>query len=57
MKLSVNEAKLTGLWTRNWATFQQVFILKFAFGSEKFPGLFRETSHRLLGALSCSKTD
>ena len=57
MKLSVNEAKLTGLWTRNWATFQQVFILKFAFGSEKFPGLFRETSHRLLGAPSCSKTD
>ena len=30
-KVSVNEAKLTGLWTRNCATTQQVLI------SEKFP--------------------
>ena len=32
MKLSVNEEKLTGLWARNCATVQQVWILKFAFG-------------------------
>ena len=31
MKLSVNEAKLTGLWARNCATIQLVWILKFAF--------------------------
>ena len=41
MKLSVNEAKLTGLWARNRATIQLVLILKFAFGPEKFPGLSR----------------
>ena len=42
MKLSVNnEAKLTGLWARNSATVQKVWILKFAFGTEKFPGLSR----------------
>ena len=35
MKLSVNEAKLTGLWTRNHATIQLVGILKFAFRPEK----------------------
>ena len=41
MKLSVNEAKLTGLWARNCAAIQQVLNLKFAFGPEKFPGLSR----------------
>ena len=41
MKLSVNEAKLTGLWARNWATIQQVLILKFALGPEKLLGLSR----------------
>jgi len=41
MKVSVNEAKLTGLWARNCATFQQVLMLKFALGPEKFPGLSR----------------
>ena len=41
MKLSVNEAILIGLWARNCATIQQVLILKFAFGPEKFPGLSR----------------
>ena len=41
MKLSVNEAKLTGLYARNCATIQQVLILKFAFGTEKLPGLSR----------------
>ena len=30
MKLSVDEAKLTGVWTRNCAAVQQVVILKFA---------------------------
>ena len=41
MKLSENEAILTGLWARNWATIQQVLILKFAFGPEKLRGLSR----------------
>ena len=42
MKLSVNEAKLTGLCARNCATIQQVLILKFAFGPEKSYRAFRE---------------
>ena len=41
MKLSVDEAKLTGLWARTVLTIQLVWILKFAFGPEKFPGLSR----------------
>ena len=41
MKLSENEAILTGLWASNCATIQQVLILKFAFTPEKFPGLSR----------------
>ena len=41
MKLSVNEAKLTGLWAWDCATVQQVLILKFAFEPEKFPRLSR----------------
>ena len=41
MKLSVNEAKLTGLCARNRVTVQQVFISKFAFRSEKLSGLSR----------------
>ena len=39
MKLSVNEAKLTGLCARDPATIQQVLILKFAFRPEKSLGL------------------
>ena len=42
MKLSVNEAILIGLWARNCSTIQQGLILKFAFGPEKFPGLFEK---------------
>ena len=41
MNLSVNEAKLTGLWARNYLTIQQVLIPKYAFGPEKLPGLSR----------------
>ena len=41
MKLSVNEAILMGSWARNCGTIQEVLLLKFAFGSEKFPGLLR----------------
>ena len=41
MKLSVNEAKLTGLWARNCASLQQILTLKFALGPEKFPSLAR----------------
>ena len=44
MKLSVIEEKLAGSWARNCATTQQVWILKFAFGIEKFKFRgFRET--------------
>ena len=39
MRLYVNEAKLTSLWARNCATIQRVWILKFAFGAERLPGL------------------
>ena len=42
MKLPVNEAKLTSLWARNFATIQQVLILKFPFRSERY-WAFRET--------------
>ena len=41
MKLSVNKARLTGLWAGNRATIQQVLISKFAFGPEKLPTLSR----------------
>ena len=41
MKLSVNEAKLTGLWARNFTTIQLLLISKFAFRPEKLPGLSR----------------
>ena len=41
MKLSANEAKLTGLCSRNFSTIQQVFISKFAFGTERLQGLSR----------------
>ena len=41
MKLSANEAKLTALCTRNFSTIQKVLILKFAFGTERLPGLSR----------------
>ena len=41
MKLSENEAILTGLWASNCATIHQVLILKFAFRPEKFPGVSR----------------
>ena len=41
MKLSVNEAKVTDLWTRNCATIQLDLISKFAFGPEKLPGRLR----------------
>ena len=58
MKLSVNEAKLTGLWARNCATTTKVLILKFTFGPQKFPGFSKnrslepsELSKRFLGLL------
>ena len=41
MKVSVNEAKLTGLWARNCATIYLVLNSKFAFGLEKLPVLSR----------------
>ena len=54
-KLPVNKAKLTGLWARNCATIQQVLLLKFDFGPEKFPGLSRN-GHQTRGEYnSCFK--
>jgi len=50
MKLSVNEAKLSGLWARNCATFRQVLSLKFAFGLEKLTGPFEK---RAPGQIEC----
>ena len=44
IKVSVNKAKLTGLWARNCATIQPVLVLKFAFTPEKYPGLLRNES-------------
>ena len=41
MKPLLNDAKSTGLWARNCATIEQFFILKFAPGPEKFPGVSR----------------
>ena len=41
MELSVNKAKLTGSCAGNSANIQQVLILKFVLGPEKFPGLSR----------------
>ena len=60
MKLSVNEAKLTNLWARNCATIQQVWILKFAFGPEKFPGLSKngpQTLHELTAKFKMATTE
>ena len=51
MKLSVNKTQLTGLWAWNCATIQQVWILKFALGPEKFPGLPRNGPQEL--TVSC----
>ena len=45
MKLSVNEAKLTGLWASNCATIQQVVILTFAFESFCFCLVFWEAMY------------
>ena len=41
MKVSVNDAKLTGFWAWNCATIQQVVILIFAFEPKKFLGLLK----------------
>ena len=38
---SLTNIHSTGLWARNCATIQQVLILTFAFGPEKFQGLSR----------------
>ena len=51
MKLSLDEANLTGLLTRNCATIQQVLILKFAFGPEKFLGLSKRKHEHILPIL------
>ena len=44
MNLSADEAKLAGLCAGNCATTQLVWILKFAFGPKKLPGLSRNGS-------------
>ena len=42
MTVSASEAKLACLWATNGATIQQVWILKFTSGPEKFPCLSRD---------------
>ena len=42
MTVSASEAKLACLWATNGATIQQVWILKFTPGPEKFPCLSRD---------------
>ena len=42
IQLSVNEAKLTGLWARNCTTIQQVLILKFILRARKASGSFEK---------------
>ena len=42
MKLSVNKAKLSGLWTRNCADIPQVWNLKFAFRPKKVSWHFKK---------------
>lgn len=42
IKLSIKEAKSTGLLARNSASIQEDFILKFTFGPKKLPGLSRK---------------
>ena len=44
---AVNEAKLLGLSVRKCATIQPGLILKFAFGPEKVPGLWRNGTQGL----------
>ena len=46
MKLSVNKAKLSGLWTRNCADIPQVWNLKFAFRPKKGFLAFQEMGPR-----------
>ena len=41
MKRLVNEAKLTGLWAKKWATILTGYDLKFALWPEKFSGFSR----------------
>ena len=53
MKLSVNEAKLTGFWARNYATIQQVLILEFSFKPEKLLGLFKKCNPVPIYTIGC----
>ena len=53
MKLSVNEAKLTGFWARNYATIQQVLILKFSFKPEKLLGLLKKCNPEPIYTIGC----
>ena len=55
MKLSVIEGKLAGSWARNCATTQQVWILKFAFGIEKFKGAMSHNTHARANANKLEK--
>ena len=53
MKLTVNEAKLTGVCAMNCVTIQQVLILKFTFGPEELPSLSPRNGPRLWFSVSC----
>ena len=53
MKLSVNKAKLTGFWARNYATIQQVLILEFSFKPEKLLGLLKKCNPEPIYTIGC----
>ena len=53
MKLSVNKAKLAGFWAGNYATIQQVLILKFFFKPEKLLGLFKKCNPVPIYTIGC----
>ena len=42
--MTINEAKLTGLWASNCDANKPVLILKFAFVPDKLPGLSRNVA-------------
>ena len=57
MRVSVNKAKLTGLWAKNCANIQLALITKIAFGPNKSPGLSRNGPQRSVSrALSTVST-
>ena len=53
MKLPVIKTKLTGLWAKNHATVQQVFVWIFDFGPNKLPELLRGKPQEAKSLVHC----